>query len=255
MAGVTTPHIHANILAWTGWEEAAAVIEAALDGHADRISVVYSVPDDGPAVPEHWHRVDYECFFGCKFAYALDIHDDGVLLQIQADASSEDWPGLIARVRDVFTRHPDTGMWGPDIDYSAWSLEKSWVQDFDATDSLYSVRRTDGIVWALSQQVVERLREADYSANRLGWGIEGMAIGYCYSHGLLVLKDMSIHIDHPKGTGYGANEALAQSEAFSKQLTYHERLALKLIRKKNQLPTTKDLFYMLVRRLTGKDTR
>jgi hypothetical protein len=228
------------------------VIERAISPHADQVSVIYSVPDNPPEMPAHWNKVGFECFFGCKFQRALELHREGVMLQIQADAHSEDWGGLVQRVRETFTRYPDLGVWGPSVDYSMWTLDRVFLSDFDKERSLVAVRQTDGIVWALAPQVIQRMRQADYSRNRLGWGIDSLAIAFAYCHGLLVLRDTSVEISHPKGKGYGREEAAAQLEDFMGQFSFAERLMLRLTRKRPAAISTKDLLYLLLRRLLGK---
>lgn len=248
-----TPPIHVNILAWIGHEEKARAIESAVEPVADQLSVIYSLPENPPEYPAHWNTVPYECFFGCKFKTALDLHDGGVMLQIQADAHYEDWAGLVRRVRDTFTELPELGLWGPSVDYSMWTLDKVYLQDFDPERSLLAVRQTDGIVWALSDQVIQRMRKADYSMNPLGWGIDSLAVAYAYTHNLLVLRDTSVHVSHPKGKGYGREEAAKQLEKFLRQLSFQEQLMLNITRRGNKPLSTKDLAYLLFRRLIGKD--
>ena len=251
----TSPvRLHVNILAWAGFEEKARIIEEAVTGHADTVSVIYSVPEKGPDVPDHWVTVPYECFFGCKFHRALEIHTGGVMLQIQADAHTDDWPGLVAKCRDAFSSYPDLGVWGPSVDYSMYHpVSKVLIADFAPEKSLVSVRQTDGIVWALDERVIDRMRQADYSGNRLGWGIDGMAIAYAYSHNLLVLRDLSIEVSHPKGAGYGREEATRQLEWFRQQLTPQENIQWKITRIPQNRLKTRDLFYLLGRRLFGLD--
>lgn len=246
--------LHVNILAWAGHEEKALAIEQAVTGHADSVSVIYSVPETGPSVPDHWVRVPYECFFGCKFEKALTIHPGGVLLQIQADAHIDDWPLLVSRCRDAFDNYADLGVWAPTVDYSMYHpLSKVFIADFAPEHSLVSVRQTDGIVWAIDERVIERMRQADYSGNRLGWGIDGMAIAYAYSHNLLVLRDLSLEVSHPKGAGYGRDEATRQLEWFREQLTPQERIQWKITRIPQTKLKTRDLLYLLGRRLLGLD--
>lgn len=246
-------HVHVNILAWTGFEEKAKIIEKALIDHADSVSVIYSVPEGGPEVPHHWVRVDYDCFFGCKFQKAITLHPGGVMLQIQADAHSDNWPELLGRCRQAFTDYPELGVWGPQVDYSMWSLDRVYIDSFEPENSLVSVRQTDGIVWALSEPVIERMRQADYSGNRLGWGIDSLAIAFAFSHNMLVLRDTSLQVHHPKGAGYGADEAAKQLEWFLKQFSAQERIQMKITRIPKTKLKTRDLLYLLARRIFLRD--
>jgi hypothetical protein len=251
-----TTRLHVNILAWVGHEQKARVIEEAVRPHADQVSVVYSVPDNSPDIPDTWTTVDYECFFGCKFKKALDLHDSGVMLQIQADADVNDWGHLISRCRDAFDTIPDLGVWGPDVDYTMFTTDKVFISDFDPGNSLISVRQTDGIVWAMSEKVIGRMRQADYSGNRLGWGIDSMAIAFAHANNMLVLRDTSLLVDHPQGKGYGQEEATEQLTWFLEQMTAQEKIQMKITRVKKPQPlSTKDLLYLLGRRLIGRGNR
>jgi hypothetical protein len=244
--------LHVNILAWVGHEEKARAIEEAVAPHADQVSVIYSVPDNPPDIPRTWTTVDYECFFGCKFHKALELHTSGVMLQIQADAHIDDWGHLIRRCRDAFDTTPDLGVWGPDVDYTMYKTEKVFISDFDPARLLISVRQTDGIVWAMSDKVINRMRQADYTGNRLGSGIDAMAIAFAYANNLLVLRDTSLLVDHPKGKGYSHEEAREQLLWFLNQMTPQEKIQMKITRiKKTQPLSTKDLLYLLFKRLKG----
>ena len=248
--------LHVNILSWVGHEEKARVIEEAVRPHADQVSVVYSVPDNPPDIPESWTTVDYECFFGCKFRKALDLHNTGIMLQIQADADIDDWAHLIARCRQAFDTIEDLGVWGPDVDYTMFTTDKVRISDFDAEKSLVSVRQTDGIVWAMCDKVIDRLRQADYSNNRLGWGIDSMAIAFAYANNMLVLRDTSLLVHHPKGKGYGREEAAVQLDGFLEQMTPQERIQMTITRMKKPTPlSTRDLLYLLAKRLIGRADR
>lgn len=246
--------LHVNILAWVGYEEKARAIEKAVSGHADQVSVIYSVPEDAGIIPDTWTPVDYECFFGCKFGKAVSIHSGGVLLQIQADAFVDDWGHLISRCTEAFRTIPDLGVWGPEVDYTMWSLDRVYISDFDPARSLVSVRQTDGIVWAMSNRVVQRMRQADYSANRLGWGIDSLAIAFAYANNMLVLRDTSITVDHPRGKGYGRDEAADQLDEFLTQLTPQEAIQMKITRKPKKHLRSRDLLYLLGRRMLRLDS-
>lgn len=247
--------LHVNVLAWTGFEDKAKAIEQAVTPHADQVSVVYSVPDNAPDIPDTWTTVDYECFYGCKFAKTLQLHEGGILLQIQADASVPDWGHLIARCRKAFLDHPEIGVWAPDIDYTMWVTNKVFLRDFDPENSLISVRQTDGIVWAMSEAVVARMKKADFSNNRLGYGIDSLAIAYSYANNMVVCRDTSIVVDHPKGKGYSHEEATAQFEQFLSQFSHQERIQHSVTRRPQTRLSTKDLVYLLMKRLLGKTGR
>jgi len=134
-----------------------------------------------------------------------------------------------------------------------YPTDKVFISDFDSDNSLISVRQTDGIVWAMSERVIDRMRQADYSGNRLGWGIDGMAIAFAYANNMLVLRDTALLVDHPRGQGYGQEEATEQLMWFLNQMTPQEKIQMKITRiKKPQPLPTKDLLYLVGKRLIGR---
>jgi len=216
--------IHAVIVSWEGMHEQAAAIARALEGHVDRLTVIYSntagEPETGAG---NWQRVPQEWFFGLKFARALAIHPPGsVMLQINADASSDAWPHLVRRLEWAFATHPDIGVWAPDIDWTPWPTELV-AEGIHLGGGLESVSQTDGIVWAMAPVVLDRLRRLDYHANNLGWGIDWAAIAFAKVNGLHVVRDTAVLVQHPEGRGYSYTEAAQNLKVFVGQLTPDEQ--------------------------------
>lgn len=223
-------NLHVCVIGWTGREAAAQAIAAAVDGHADRLTVVYSnATDTEVGGAGDWVKVPDAWFYGRKFRRCLELHTDGVMLQIQADAVCADWPGLVRRCRDVFARRPGLGLWAPEIDGTPWKTSKVALADPDA-EGLLPVGQTDGIVWAIDDATVARLRRLDYDTNNLGWGLDWAAIGYCMANNKLVLRDLSLKIDHPPGSGYNKAEAKTQQGDFLDELSDQERLQVRLVK-------------------------
>ena len=150
------------------------------------------------------------------------------MLQIQADATSENWPQVIRRCREAHVAYKDLGVWSPDVDCTHWHIEHVRIAQLKDTPFAV-VLQTDGIVWSLSESVIQRLREFDYESNNLGWGIDWAAISYAMSHGLMVLRDTSITIRHPKDTGYDKKLASQQQRVFLSQMSLQEKMQFELL--------------------------
>jgi hypothetical protein len=227
--------LHVVIASWPGQEHNAQHIESQVGPHVRRVSVVHSLT--GPSefvIPEHWVVMGDGAYYGAKFAKSLELHDNGVMLQIQADAASTNWKALVTRCSWVHTQMPQVGIWTPEIRWSSLRLKRAYIRP-SGVRGLSDIRFTDGIVWSLSQDVLKRLMKLNYSENSLGWGIELSAAAYCHSHDIRVVHDQTIRVKHPPGTSYPIGEASAQQQVFMTQLEPGEQeLARRLTKEYHQ---------------------
>lgn len=223
----TKQTIDAFIISWTGKEENARKIAAEVVDKVDRLFVIYSnatnTPTDGAG---EWVQVPDAWFYGKKFEACLQRFSGDLMLQIQADASCDDWGRLIERCRTYFRERERLAVWAPEVDFTPWPLSRTTI--IDAAPHLHRVTQTDGIVWVLSQNVCQRLRQFDYDSNHFGWGMDWAAICYAYANGYEVLVDSSIKIDHPKTRGYEGNSAREQMHLFLSAMTLEERMFFNL---------------------------
>ena len=223
-------------------EENARHIARAIEHKVDHLSVVYSnkagTTETGAG---HWVKVPDDWFYGRKFSECLRLHSGTIMLQIQADAASDSWHEVIDRCRQAYSLYDDLGVWAPDIDFTPWDMDRVKIARIPGT-SFAAVLQTDGIVWSLSEPVIERMRRFDYEQNNLGWGIDWAAICYAFTHDLLVLRDTSICVTHPQGTSYDKPIASKQQTAFLSQMTLQEKIMYDAVRlsiafKQSLLPT------------------
>jgi hypothetical protein len=215
--------IHAFVISWKGMQHRASRIADAVFEFADE-------DDSVETGSGHWIQVPNEWFYGRKFEECLRQHTSGVMLQIQADASSSDWGAVVEKCRETYRDQPNVGVWAPNVDFNAWVTERVSIRRVISAETV-AVANTDGVLWSMSEAVVRRLSELAYDVNNMGWGVEWAAIAYSMANNLLVLRDLSITILHPKGSGYGRQAAGAQMDAFFAQLTVQESIQLDLLRK------------------------
>lgn len=220
------PFLDVAIISWQGQHENAAHIARALSGRAHlRVVVIYSNAAEAPETGEgEWLQVPNDHFFGWKFRRALaDVRPDArALVIIQADARSDDWPALLSRCGERFAAMPNLGLWTPHVAYTPWIPRRVDIAPLAGT-GLMQVARTDGIVLALSGPVLARLRQLDYEANNLGWGIDCVAIAFSFANGLLVVRDDGDRVHHPRSRGYDSREASVQWRQFLQQMTEAEK--------------------------------
>jgi len=217
------PRIHAFVISWSGQAENASAIEASVAGEVERLTVIHSDEHDEAPLGARWRRVPNDWFYGRKFRQSLADFDGEVMLQITADAACADWPRLVRRCREGYRAIDRLGLWAPKVDHTYWTLDRTGVGRLGDSEICF-VTMVDSIVWALSADVLERLRGLDYEVNNLGWGIERLAALHCHVTGRLVALDEGVEVRHPPGTGYSAEEATAQYQVFARQITLAERL-------------------------------
>ena len=222
--------IHCVIISWNGFYEKSRLISNEVCKYVEDLTIIYSNNlEEDEHGPGNWIKTPNEWFYGRKFSKALEsIKEDETLLLIQADASYQDWPQLVARCRSIMMQIDNVGVWAPDISETSWTKNRVFVGE-SVDLKIEFVAQTDGIVFSFSKDVVRRLKKLDYQKNNLGWGIDWAAICYSYVNNKLVLRDSSIKVNHVAGSGYMLNEAANQMNHFLSQMTPQEKVAYKLL--------------------------
>lgn len=219
--------LHAIIISWEGYFDKAHAIATALAGSVDALTVIYSNAAETPQTgPGTWVQVPQSWYFGRKFRASLDmVGPDDLMLQIQADAHSDDWPALAARCAQCFATHRDIALWTPDVNWSPWHAQV--VGDgMIAQTGLLRVRQTDGIVWALHPVLYPVLRAPEYDSNNLGWGIDWLAMLTADQHAMIAVRDMTCPVDHPYARGYPNAPAAQHMKNFLSQLPPADQRAI-----------------------------
>ncbi len=213
------PTVHAFVFCWPGKEDNAHQIAEALYGFVERLTVLFKndtgVEETGPG---EWRRIPSERYYGWQFRESLKSAEGDIILQIQADASHEDWPDVVARCRQAFTAHPSLGIWSPNVWHSLYTPSLVRSTSLEGEDLVTAIL-TDGVVWALAAPVAARMRELDYSSNNIGWGLTEVAAAVAVTSGLLVAMDTTCKVHHPLGSGYDRARAVRESAAFTSQLS------------------------------------
>lgn len=225
--------IHVFVISWRGQHDNATRISNALEGHVDRLSVVFSDPDPAraPTPPQATHellRTRNDLYWSDKFKTCLDHCTADVMLVIHADCTSDDWPQMVQRCRMAFSTMPKLGYWAPQVDGAGIPLE--WTRVAKVADSLNLVAYIDGIVFAIAKPVMARMALYDYRANLYGWGIDWAISAFVYTSGRLALVDGSVLVRHPPGGGYDRTQAMVQMNAFIRQMRPEELVYFTLAR-------------------------
>lgn len=225
--------ISAYIICWEGKDFNAKHISQEIIDHVDELFVIYSNETNSNIYGVgNWIRVPNVWFYGKKFNKCLSLHNnENLMIIIHADANYNNWPKLIKRCKDTFLNVENVGMWAPDIDFTPWAHEFTDIIPLDSnkTTDLWCSAQVDGIVWAISSPVIQRLKSLSYDENNLGHGIDWAAICYSYSNKMLVLRDLTIKVLHPPGSGYDIDMAGKQLRNFLFQLNSVELVHFKVL--------------------------
>lgn len=217
--------LHVFVISWKGQHENALHVAAEAGRACDRVTLVYSDPDPElnlQASCQVLRRPD-ELFWGDKFKACLEAFAEDLMLVIQADATCGDWSRLVHTCQNTLGRSPQFGVWAPLIDWTPYSPKITQVGVLGKSP-LAAVVQTDGIVMGMQKAVVDRLKKADLSQNVYGWGIDQMAVAYCYANQMIAVVDQSLPVHHPKTRGYPSEEAGIQWREFLNQLTVLEKI-------------------------------
>ncbi len=224
--------VHVFIISWTNQHNRAGQIANALSGVADRLTIVYSDRDNSPELFPGYEalRRDDRLFWADKFQACLDHCTAGaVMMIIHADCECDDWSGVVSRCRTDFDRDQAIGVWIPRLTGTPWRLERTRIKRLaDSECSL--VAHTDGLVFALSPLLLPRMRQANYSQNVYGLGIDWMFLCAAYSRGMVAIANESIVVRHRLSRGYSSGQARAQKRQFLKQLTPSEAITYQRLR-------------------------
>ncbi len=217
--------IEAFIISWEGQHEKAQFISMELQSILNKVSIIYSDPDPNFSLDVQCTQIKRpnELFWGDKFKACIDTFSEKLLLIIHADCICEDWPGLAKKCLDTFNYHSQVAVWSPKIEGTPYDVRVTTVAQIEQT-TLSIVTNTDGIVFCLNKQIVERMKKADFSENIYGWGIDIMFSAHALTIDKLVVVDNSISIRHSTSTGYSKILANDQCNLFLKQLSTTERV-------------------------------
>lgn len=220
--------VHAFVISWAGHGDAAIAIARALGDHVDELTVIHSDPTGlAPPGTLGWEIVPDSHFYGMKFKRSLELFTGDVMLQVQADTNCDDWPALVAAARRAFTTRENVAVWGPDVNFTPMPEFLTGLGTADG--SLHHVAIIDGIVWAISAEVCDRLGTFDYRLNNIGWGIDWAAATFALASGREVLVDVSVRVEHPMSRGYDTSRAEAQMDIFLGNLDDREQAMRALI--------------------------
>ncbi len=228
MAALT---LHSIIISWAGRHEKAAMIAKAVMQTSNVVTVVYSDPDESrsPKFPCPALRRPNALLWEDKFRAALHACRSDILLIIHSDCETDDWSKVPQSCRKTFEDVPRAGVWSPLIDGTIHNVTRTLIHEIAETN--YSVvTQTDGIVFAMTRPIMERMKKVVLDKNPYGWGIDTMMNCCSYAKGMLSVVDRGMAVHHPAGSGYDRSDAQLQMNTFLEQLTTEEEVIYQFMR-------------------------
>lgn len=219
------------IISWAGQHENACFIAKQMKSSGIEACIVYSDPDPSYVIPTDSPviRRPNELFWADKFKACLDAVGDAGMLVIHADCQCNDWSKLVERCKHVVEMYKDIGVWAPKINGTYWHVSVTQIVKLKNTELVLSAL-TDGIVFYLAPVVIDRMRKVDYETSKYGWGIDFMYCSHAHTIQKLVVIDLNVEVDHPRGdTGYNIEKAQSEVNMYLTKLTIHERIKYELL--------------------------
>jgi len=214
--------IQGFIFNWKGHEARAAALERKL-GEFARMTVINS--EEALSEPRHgWVQLDDEAYFSEQWNHAVELFDADLFFHIQADADFDRFDRLFERVRMLFQKYR-LGAYEPNVDYTALQFRKDKLHALEP--DLFEVPFTDCTCWFVAREVIRALPPVNLAANRYGWGICRAIAAVSRLKERLCVRDYSLTVKHPKGTGYPKESARTEkfSYPFSLSLDVRQEMA------------------------------
>lgn len=183
------------------------------------------------SVPKDWIEMSETSFFGAKFFESLRLFSESdctILMQIQADVTTEDWGTVISQCEKDFQKYQDLAVWGPTVEGGNWELEA--ISRGGGNDSeCMRVMFVEAIVWAISRRILDRAISLPIHHSPLGYGID-LAVGaLAHSSNLESRICTTVLVHHPPGTGYSNDDAIRQGEALISHLPWNDKVIVRRI--------------------------
>lgn len=223
--------IQVYIISWPGQHEQALKITRKLESFNFNVTVVYSDPNPVLDIFDNSTSIERpnELFWADKFQACIDTFDSDIMMVIHADCDCDNWELLVLKCQSTMSNYQNIGVWAPLIDNTYFKIDKTFIGRLIGAPTLNVVAQTDGIVFAIERNIVQRMKLANYDNNKYGWGIEWMFVSYAYSTNKLVVIDESVHVAHSYFRAYPSEIAYDQMNDFLNQLNLMERVQFTLL--------------------------
>jgi len=157
-------------------------------------------------------------YYGGQFDIAIkNIPEGNILCIITGDVSpNADWEKISVHSVNAFNSNK-IGIYAPNVEVTGHPSRNELLWD-----ELYSVNNTDCTCWFILPEIVSYLKNISYyELSNLGWGIDLIFIEESNKRQKYVVRDYSVYIVQPLGTGYNTNVARIQ---MGKLINYYRNM-------------------------------
>lgn len=192
------------IFNWRGQYEKTRSTEKALKKYDPIV-----INSDEEHERKKWINLGEDAWYTASFIKALEVFDGDVLLQIQGDATYEDWDGLIGDA----VSHYNTLQWGvyaPDATWTEWNPHRTNITGISpGIPGLNYVACTDCIVWFIHKDIIKQFQKLklDMSDQKLGFALDMILCGISHRMRRPVLRNYHHQVHHPQSKGYHVSQA------------------------------------------------
>jgi hypothetical protein len=161
-------------------------------------------------------NLDVNAHYGEQFLAAAKLFKSDIFLQIQGDITIEGHINLNRHLISTFNNQ-EIGIWTPRINFTSW-VDQIVELEYDFKDHANSRNRltnqsivilnSDCTFWALRSSLIKEYLSTPLTFSKYGWGIDITLSSLSYLNQLLVIKDRSVNVKHPRNTGYTKEAAL-----------------------------------------------
>jgi hypothetical protein len=149
---------------------------------------------------------DPKDYFTDQWEKARSLFTGDVLLWVMADVYPPD--NVRAMFGDIeFWLRPESriGIYAPNVEWTGQQLFTYKLREIHP--NVYEVPAPEMLCWALKKDVLDTMPHVDPDVNRLGWGIEYLAVAAARSINQVAVRDYNFCAMHPNSTNYGNNTA------------------------------------------------
>lgn len=156
-------------------------------------------------------------FYSGQWNESLKRAEGDVLFLINSDVRIRQPKLVMHRMNQFYNFYGNkSGIYAPDHYWTPWTYDPNKLET--VAFGMKRVPATDSTLWSLRREIAEKVGPMDLTVNALGWGIEIVASYYCWQAGRMVVRDYSVHCDHPQSTAYNRHTADNQWRNWVKNL-------------------------------------
>ena len=161
-----------------------------------------------PIDTDYQIQLTNDYYYGGQFQTAINhIPQDKIIGIITGDVvPNSNWRAILKNSIDALST--DIGIYAPNLTNTK---HHTGPYRRRLRDSLYHVNNTDCTCWFICPEIYTSILHIPfYNISNLGWGIDIICVQEAWKKDLHVVRDYSVKINQPKGTGYDREQAYWQ---------------------------------------------